>query len=246
MTERVLVAVHGNFASAVWWLDLMADPPRGWRVLAPTLPGFGGTYHHGPVSIPAYAEWLAGWLNERGVTRPVLLGHSLGGAVVLELAAQAPEHVAGVILAASAPPSGLATPEENYPVLELLRTVRTVREASLSALFPSGRPGNFAQYVEDAGRMHDGHYSGNARALAAWHVDPAALRGVPTLVLGGALDTLVTPDMVRATAEALTTRAVTLDGVGHGFPPENPAAFREHVTAFLNARPVQERLAAGA
>lgn len=237
MTEQVLVCVHGNFASAVWWWELLAEPPRGWRVLAPTLPGFGGTYHHGEVSIPAYAEWLAGWLNERGVTRPVLLGHSLGGAVVLELASHAPDDVAGVILAASAPLGGLVTPEENYPVLELLRTQRPVLEASLAALFPSGRPGNFTQYVEDAARMHPGHYSGNARSLAAWRADPAALRGVPTLVMGGALDTLITPDMVRATAGALGTSAVILEGAGHGFPQERPAAFREQLTAFLGTVP---------
>ncbi|THF85741.1 alpha/beta hydrolase [Deinococcus sp. KSM4-11] len=243
MTERVLVAVHGNFASAVWWSELLADSPSGWRVLVPTLPGFGGTHHPaGLVSIPAFAAWLSAWLTGRGVGRPVLLGHSLGGAVALELAAQAPETVAGLILAASAPPSGLVTPEENYPVLDLLRTHRPVREASLSALFPSGRPGNFAQYVEDAGRMHEGHYSGNARALAAWRIDPVALRGVPTLVMGGALDTLVTPDMVRATADVLGSRPFILDGVGHGFPQENPAGFREHVTVFLNALPVTGRL----
>ncbi|WP_412028434.1 alpha/beta fold hydrolase [Deinococcus yunweiensis] len=239
MTERVLVCVHGNFASAVWWWELLSGPPRGWRVLAPTLPGFGGTYHHGEVSISAYAEWLAGWLNERGVTRPVLLGHSLGGAVALELAAQEPGGVAGLVLAASAPLAGLVTPEENYPVLELLRTQRPVLEASLAALFPSGRPENFAQYVEDAARMHPGHYSGNARALAAWQVDPAALWGMPTLVMGGALDVLITPDMVRATAGALGTTVVLLEGAGHGFPQERPALFREHLETFLGALPPQ-------
>jgi pimeloyl-ACP methyl ester carboxylesterase len=89
--------------------------------------------------------------------------------------------------------------------------------------------------------MHPGHYSGNARALAAWRVDPARLRGVRALVMGGALDTLVTPDMVRATADSLDTRAVILDGVGHAFPQETPARFREHVTAFLTAWRVDGR-----
>lgn len=231
--EQVLVALHGNFASSAWWADLLADPPTGWRVLAPDLPGFAGTSHTGEVSIAAYAGWLAGWLDGQEVTRPVLLGHSLGGAVALEYAACEPQGVAGLILAASAPLTGLVTPEENYPVLELLRVNPGLLETSLRALFPSTRPANFARLVEDGGRMAEAHYSGNARALAGWQVNAARLAGVPVLVLGGELDTLVTPEMVRAQAGLLGAEATVLEGQGHGFPQEDPAGFRARVSDFL-------------
>lgn len=230
---RVLVALHGNFASSAWWADLLAAPPEGWRILAPDLPGFAGTEHDGEVSIAAYADWLEAWLAEQGVSRPVLLGHSLGGAVVLETAARDPQRYAGLILAASAPLSGLVTPEEHYPVLELLRQDTSLREMSLGALFPSGRPANFARLVEDAGRMASTHFSGNARALAGWRVDAARIGGLPVLVLGGELDTLVTPELVQAQAAALGTSATVLPGRGHGFPQEDPAAFRAALEQFL-------------
>lgn len=233
MLERTLVALHGNFASSAWWADLLVHPPEGWRVLAPDLPGFAGTEHAGEVSIAAYAGWLAGWLAERGILRPVLLGHSLGGAVVLEAAARDPEAYAGLVLAASAPLDGLVTPEEHYPVLELLRHDAALRELSLGALFPSGRPANFAALVEDAGRMAQTHFSGNARALAGWRVEAARIKEMPVLVLGGELDTLVTPELVQAQAAALGTRATVLPGRGHGFPQEDPQAFRELLVPFL-------------
>lgn len=236
-SERTLVAVHGNFASARWWEELRRDPPRGWRVIAPDLPGFAGTELETEVSISAYADWLGRWLEERGVARPALLGHSLGGAVVLDFAARHPERCSGLILAASAPLGGLVTPEENYPVLEMMRGNPALLEMSLGALFPSARPAPFAGYVEDAGRMHAGHYSGNARALAAWQVDPAALRGVPVLVLGGSEDRLITPDMVRAQAGALGTEAHIFEGRGHGFPQEDPPGFRAALEGFLAALP---------
>ncbi|WP_189071405.1 alpha/beta fold hydrolase [Deinococcus sedimenti] len=229
---RTLVALHGNFASARWWVDLLADPPAGWRVLAPDLPGFAGTPHKGEISIGSYADWVQDWLRAQGIEGPVLLGHSLGGAVALEVAAREPQALSGLVLAASAPLGGLVTPEENYPVLELLRTTPPLMEASLGALFPSRRPANFADLLADGANMAVTHYSGNARALAAWRVDAAPLAGLPTLVLGGELDPLITPDMVRAQATALGTAATILPGRGHGFPQEDPAAFRALLDGF--------------
>ncbi|MFC4425861.1 alpha/beta fold hydrolase [Deinococcus navajonensis] len=236
---RTLVALHGNFASAAWWHALLAQPPAGWQVLAPDLPGFAGTATEEAPSIAGYAAWLRGWLKARGVHRPVLLGHSLGGAVALEYAAHHGP-VAGLVLAASAPLGGLTTPEAHYPVLEMMRGNPALLDMSLGALFPSGRPANFAQLVEDGGRMAPAHYSGNARALASWQVEPAALAGVPALVLGGALDTLVTPDLVQAQAAALGTAATLLDGLGHGFPQEDPEGFRVLLQGFLDSLPLSD------
>ena len=88
--SRHLIAVHGNFASSAWWDDLRAAPPTGWTVHAPDLPGFAGTPHVGEVSIARYADWLTRYVADQMLERPVLLGHSLGGAVVLETASRAP------------------------------------------------------------------------------------------------------------------------------------------------------------
>ncbi|AFZ67518.1 alpha/beta fold hydrolase [Deinococcus peraridilitoris] len=239
---RPLIALHGNFASRAWWCDLVQHPPGGHEVLAPDLPGFADSPVSCPPDIGAYADAVEALVQELGLDMPALLGHSLGGAVALELASRAPERYAALVLAGSCPLSGLKTPEENYPVLELMRHNPALVEASFSALFPSGRPANFAQLVVDAGRMQAEHYSGNPRALERWQV--AHLPKLPTLVLGGGLDQLATPELVRVQARALNARCVIFEECGHGFPQEAPQRFREVLEDFLGTLPLKAEAAA--
>ncbi|MBB6098851.1 pimeloyl-ACP methyl ester carboxylesterase [Deinobacterium chartae] len=228
-----VLLLHGNFASSAWWQDLLAAPPRGAWLLAPDLPGFAGSAAVGESqAVGALADLLEAWMRQRGLGRPLLVGHSLGGAVAMELAARDPRAYRGLLLLASCPCNGLITPEENYPVLELMRHNPALREASLSALFPSGRPANFAQLLEDAARMHPRAYSGNARALEAWSVDPARLR-LPLRVLGGELDRLITPAMTAELGRMLGASWDVLPGVGHGFPQERPLTVVREIEVFL-------------
>jgi pimeloyl-ACP methyl ester carboxylesterase len=74
---------------------------RGVQVLAPALPGFGGTTPLPPeqFSLEGYADWVAAFLTELGVEGPVtLVGHSFGGGVALRTAHDHPGHVGQLVL----------------------------------------------------------------------------------------------------------------------------------------------------
>lgn len=73
----------------------------GLRVLAPALPGFGGTSDlpQEAFSMEGYADWVADFLDASGVTEPVLLvGHSFGGGVGIATAHRHPERVRCLVL----------------------------------------------------------------------------------------------------------------------------------------------------
>lgn len=73
----------------------------GVRVIAPCLPGFGGS--DGPplngIHLPAYAHRIGRLLDVLGVEHPVFVaGHSFGGGIALQLAVDRPERVRSLTL----------------------------------------------------------------------------------------------------------------------------------------------------
>ncbi|QWK21273.1 alpha/beta fold hydrolase [Thermus antranikianii] len=127
-----VVLVHGNFACKEWWREVLQNPPEGTWLLAPDLPGFGESQapRDFTPSIPAYAEALRAFLREKDAEEAILVGHSLGGAVVMEAAG---EKTRGLVLINPAPPSGLQTPEAYYPILEGYRHNREALAQALAA-----------------------------------------------------------------------------------------------------------------
>lgn len=79
-----LVFVHGWCCQGQQFAALAREFDSAFRVYRPDLPGHGQT----PLgdfqpSFEAYADALAGWIVDRKLERPVLIGHSMGGALAL-------------------------------------------------------------------------------------------------------------------------------------------------------------------
>ena len=85
-----LVLVHGLGSSASYWDNLSPELERHYRVTVPNLPGHGPAARHvrpAEASPRALAEATIDALRATGLERPHLAGLSLGGWVVLEMAA---------------------------------------------------------------------------------------------------------------------------------------------------------------
>lgn len=236
-----VVLVHGNFASKRWFSELLASPPAGARLLALDLPNFGDSDPLGaPITMAAYAEAVRGFVAACGLERPVLVGHSMGGAVVLEAAAAEPDAWPALVLVDGSAPDGLVTPEAHYPLLDAFRGNGPLLQQALAPLFASRQPVDFDDLVADGLRMHPDGFRGNARALHDLDLAPRlAAYGGRVLVLRGALDPLITAEMAERTAAAFTGAAhvqlETWDDVGHSPATEAPARFAERLAELLEA-----------
>ena len=102
-----LVLVHGaGTSSAIWHrvTPLLAD---GRRVVAPDVPGYGGSPAAGKgFALEEVTDSLVEGLEQAHVAAPYdLVGHSMGGALAILLAARHPDRVRRLVLVA---PAGLA------------------------------------------------------------------------------------------------------------------------------------------
>jgi pimeloyl-ACP methyl ester carboxylesterase len=94
-----LVLIHGLFDSSEGWADVAGRTGR--PCLAIDLPGFGGSDLPAAPRIDCYADDVAFALEELGVRRATLVGHSLGGAIAAAVAERSP-WVASLVLLAPA------------------------------------------------------------------------------------------------------------------------------------------------
>jgi pimeloyl-ACP methyl ester carboxylesterase len=95
-----VVFIHGAGGTHQHWLYQVRDLPR-LPSYALDLPGHGQSQGPGRDSIQAYADWMIAFLDAAGLGEATLVGHSMGGAIALQVALQHPDRVAGLGLVAT-------------------------------------------------------------------------------------------------------------------------------------------------
>lgn len=240
--------VHGNLASHRYWQELLADPPAGLELIAMDLPNFGASGPlPGTVSMRAYGEALARFLQALELPPLTLVGHSLGGAVAQACAGSRPAGVARLMLVDAPPPAGFHAPEASLRGAELLAAEpsaaarRDMLAAALPGVMPTRRPPYFDELVDEACRIPTGAIMPNAEALETMDLTDLAraYRG-PVLVLRGGKDPLITPSLAQATVDAYgeaRCRLVTWDDVGHSPQIEAPDRFKALLADFVGESP---------
>jgi branched-chain amino acid transport system permease protein len=230
--------VHGNVASCRFYEHVMDVP--GAHTVALDMPNFGRSKPlSGEPDIDRYADTVEAFIRARGLGRPVVVGHSLGGAVALSLAARFPKVLRALVLVDSAAPGGLATPKDRYPLFEMMRSSRPLLAQVLRAQVPTLKDDAFFEaLVDEAMMMAEPAWVGHAEALGRFDYRGrlSAFTG-PVLVLRGGKDLLISEEMARETAAAFPdARLETIDGVGHSVMVEDPKRFVALIADFMRDR----------
>lgn len=242
-----VILVHGLAASMyAWRFEIPALVQAGNRVIAFDNLGFGYSDKpaHGYTNA-AYVALLMGLMDSLNVPMAVLVGHSMGGAIVAEAAVAHPDRVTGLVLVDAA---GFGV---RWPF-----TLRVARWPVVGAIVDRFRSrGSAARILRrlygDPSRITDrdiDQYYAPMRAPGAGRALRGVLREyrfdalqsridsvvVPTLVIWGSKDPLI-PATTGQTIVARLQRGafVLIPDAGHVLPEEAPVAFNRTLIAFL-------------
>jgi pimeloyl-ACP methyl ester carboxylesterase len=111
-----VVLLHGFPFDHTIWEGQLAGLRAGARVLAPDLPGFGGSPalpSDAPPTMDAYAGAVLAWADGLGLDHFVLGGHSMGGYIAFALARRAAARLAGLMLISTRPGADSAEGRQN-------------------------------------------------------------------------------------------------------------------------------------
>ena len=235
-----LLLVHAFPVDGRMWERQVAALSGDTQVLAPSLPGFGGSDPAGEVmTMDAAADFLVAELDRAGVDRAAVCGLSMGGYVAFSLLRRHPERVAGFVLAnTKAEPDDEAGKEKRRAVAEKARNEGSgaIADAPPPLLSESADP---SLWDEVKGMVRA--QSGEAIAAAALGMgdrpDSRPILGeikVPTTVIVSSGDTLIPADVTAPMADAIPdAKLVTLENAGHLSNLEDPDGFDRAVSALL-------------
>lgn len=253
----VILLVHGMAGSSRTWLDVMKVLARDHTVIAPDLLGHGESAKPiGDYSLGAYASGLRDLLvGHLGIESATLVGQSLGGGVVMQLAYQHPELCERLVLVASGGLGrevswvlrALALPGAEYVIPPFFP--RAARRAGEKVAGFFRRRGLHAPHVAEMWQAYASlTETPNRRAFVRTVravIDPGGqtvsardrlylARDLPTLIVWGDSDDIIPVAHAHAAHELLpAARLEIFEGAGHFLHVEQPQRFAETLADFV-------------
>ncbi len=220
-----LLFVHGAWHAAWCWdehfLGFFAD--KGYRALAVSLRGHGNSPTHTPLRACSVADYVedVSVVADSLTTRPVVIGHSMGGFIVQKYL-ESHDAPAGVLMTSMPPQGNLGSGLRwirQHPwhftkilitgkSLPYINTPELARERFFSAQMPE------SQVVDYAARLQEESARIGVDCLVLRLPRPKRVT-TPLLVLGAHDDGAHTRKEVRATARAYRTEAEFFPNMGH-------------------------------
>ncbi|MFZ5891546.1 MAG: alpha/beta fold hydrolase [Myxococcota bacterium] len=249
-----VVLVHGLFMDHRTWDGVRADLSRRFRVITPDLPGFGQSEKPPPQRFPygidAFVDSIADLYAGLELGRAALVGHGIGGAVALTLAARHPELVSHLVLVSPwLHPDG-AAPESQLARLPLLGNL-VFKQLVGRGLFRSYFHQRLLwQQRPEASERIDAFYEafnspaarGSALATLVATADTRAVLAqtarilTPTLVIGGHSDRLFPPRTGQRLAREIRGAGFELLDAGNAPQEEHPRELAALIARFLQPR----------
>lgn len=236
---HAVLLLHGQPGGAHDWDRVIQALGAGTRAIAIDRPGWDG--RRAPGSLAGNAQAAIEALDQQGVARATVVGHSLGGAVAAWLAIEHPERVGRLVLAAPAVSGAALSWVDSLlaaPIAGSLASVVALSSAGFALAAPPLR-----RRIAGTLGLDESYLDTSSRRLltpGAWRAFVSEQRMLvrelpglerrlrevvaPTIVVCGRDDRIVPPQSARDVAAQIPgAQLVLLDRAGHLLPQRQAA-----------------------
>lgn len=215
-----LVVLHGYPLDHHLWDEVVPLLKDSFDLIVPDLRGFGAsTTVETPCTMDDYAADIAGLLDQLGIQKTAIAGHSMGGYVALAFARVYPERVSALALVGS---QVLADPPDRKE--GRYKTVAEVAEKGIGGVVDTMTPKftsdpqwqAFARQIMT--KQQPAAYIGALKAMAERADSTPLLAEItyPVVIIHGDTDQLIPIDRAREVKAALPeSHLVEIRGAGH-------------------------------
>lgn len=234
-----IVLIHGFRGSPIG-LHAIANLLRqaGYRVHIPAIPPFGGAAPLDNYTAEDYANFLAAYIEQRQLERPVLIGHSMGSIIAAATGVFYPQKVNHKIILMSPISAKTAKPFTLIAPLSSVIPRHIIDYLTTRFLFV---PHNHALFRETLDLTNlcsaDQPPARPDLAKATYFSAHSAISEFPlrqqVLIIAGDRDRLVSKRKTVELAHALQAQLVFIPGSGHLHNYEKPFETAQHILDFL-------------
>lgn len=207
----------------------------GLYVIALDLPGHGRSEGGGYADTLDYARDIGAFLDALSITRAIVVGHSMGGAIAQQLALHSPGHVAGLVLLGT----GSKLPvDPTLPQRIVEQTVPAI-DWIVAWAWSDRAPDDLKQLSRERLLNTPVAVLRNDYIACQTFDTREQVQNIqaPTLVISAADDRMVKPKFSITLSEKISDAAfVSIENAGHMFPLERPREVARVIRAWLQER----------
>jgi pimeloyl-ACP methyl ester carboxylesterase len=228
-----LVLIHGAGGSQLSW------PPEirrmeGVEVFALDLPGHGESPGEPETTVEGYARCVITWMEEQNLPKAIIAGHSMGGAITLNISLLEPDRLAGIVLVSTGGKLrvhpdilALTSDDEKFQAAAEIVTSWSFSEGSNTRI----RELALERLKQGSAKVANADYN----ACDCFDVmDQGGDVSVPALVICGDEDRMTPAKFSRYLAENIDhAEMVLVPGAGHMVMLEKPTIVAEAIRGFI-------------
>lgn len=234
--------IHGFCGSSAVWEAVIPHIDSSWRVFIPDLPGFGSMAGSACHSMRDFTDYLSAYAADKGIEQAVVIGHSMGGYILLDWFTKNPNFFSGLGLIHSVP---FADTDEKKQVRE--RSIEWINQrgkssylkSTLPAWFNEALPSFKVSYLMAESIAMRASEEGISSALKAMrdrkdHAHTWLDNALPRLWVLGQKDALIpAEEMVKIGKEHGQIKTVVLPEAAHMGMLESPYAVATALNVWL-------------